>query len=155
MSTGKDSRTYATRTVLFDRDGRVAVINVRKYDYYKIPGGGVEDGEELLSAARREVSEEAGCDCEIVANLGRITTDVADWRMRDVSDGFIAKVVGEKRTPQFDAQERARDFQLEWRDNLTVAIRDIEAHAVADPATAAIQARDLAFLKRAEKYLSQ
>lgn len=32
---------HATRTVLFDEDDKVEVINVTKHGYYKIPGGGL------------------------------------------------------------------------------------------------------------------
>ena len=75
----------ATRTVLLDQDNQVAVINVHKHGYYKIPGGGVESGEELIDAARREAKEESGCDSEIVAELGRIETDILGWNMYDIS----------------------------------------------------------------------
>ena len=42
------------------RDGRVAMVHSLKYDYYKFPGGGIEAGESLEEALRREVAEESG-----------------------------------------------------------------------------------------------
>lgn len=36
---------HATRTVLFDQDDKVAILNVTKHGYYKILGGGIEEGE--------------------------------------------------------------------------------------------------------------
>ena len=145
---------YATRTVLLDDENRVAIINVGKYGYYKIPGGGVEDGEDLRKSAQREVIEEAGCDCKIIAELGRMETDIPGWDMHDVSDGFIARVVGEKKAPEFDDYEQERGFSLEWQENLADVIRMIEANnSVADPDAAILQARDLAYLKLALKYL--
>ena len=144
---------YATRTVLLDKNDRVAVINVRLHKYYKIPGGGVEDGEDLEPSAKREVLEESGCACEIIAQLGRIETDILEWEMHDVSDGFIARVIGEKKLPEFETHESDRGFCLEWHENLTSAIRTIKANVVSDPDAAALQFRDLEFLRLAEKYL--
>lgn len=42
------------------KDGRVAVVHSGKYDYYKFPGGGIEEGESPSDAAIREAREEAG-----------------------------------------------------------------------------------------------
>ena len=141
----------ATRTVLLDGDEKVAILKVAKFDYYKIPGGGVEDGEDMAMAARREVLEEAGCECEIVGRLGEITTDISSWKMRDISKGFVARVVGEKATPQFDDYEQERGFELMWAEDLEVAIRTLEKHEVADLSARQLQQRDLEFLKQARK----
>ena len=146
---------HATRTVLFDDKNRVAVIYVGKFGYYKIPGGGVEDGEDSRESARREVLEEAGCNSEIIAELGRMETDIPDWNMHDVSDGFIARTIGEKRAPEFDDFEKERGFSLEWHESLESAIRMIEANNnVADPDGVILQARDLAYLKLAAEYFA-
>ena len=42
------------------RDGKIAMIHSLKYDYYKFPGGGIEDGEDPVEAMIRETREEAG-----------------------------------------------------------------------------------------------
>lgn len=42
------------------RDSRLAMIHSLSYDYYKFPGGGIEAGEDNLTALCREVAEEAG-----------------------------------------------------------------------------------------------
>lgn len=146
----------ATRTVLLDDEGKVAIINVGKFGYYKIPGGGIEEGEELVESARREVLEESGCDSEIIAELGRVETDIPGWGMHDVSDGFIGRVVGEKKSPKFDDYEAERGFSVEWHESLDEAIRMIEANdQAADSDAAILQARDLAFLKLARLHLEQ
>ncbi len=144
---------FAARTVLFDQDGRVAVINVKRHGYYKIPGGGIEDGDNIESAAKREAREEAGCDCNIVQELGRIETEVPIWQMLDISDGFIARVEGEKSKPDFEDWEKRRGFEVEWFSDLDTAIKTIEENIVHEPGMEALQGRDLAFLKRAREAL--
>ena len=49
----------SARSILI-RDGKVAMIHSLKYDYYKFPGGGIEDGEDPVEAMIRETQEEAG-----------------------------------------------------------------------------------------------
>ena len=42
------------------RGGKIAMVRSKKYDYYKFPGGGIEDGEDFVDALIREVREESG-----------------------------------------------------------------------------------------------
>lgn len=145
---------YATRTVLFDQNGKVAIINVTNHGYYKIPGGGIEPGEDILDAAIREVKEESGCDCKIIEKLGQIKTAVPVWEMLDISDGFIATVQGEKSQPNYDNWEKERGFTIEWFSDIDTAITTVERNIVTEPSMAALQERDLNFLKLARAALS-
>ena len=49
----------SVRTIII-RDGKVAMLHVLRYDYYKFPGGGIEPGETHEQTAIRETREEAG-----------------------------------------------------------------------------------------------
>lgn len=42
------------------KDGKIALVHSLKYDYYKFPGGGGEEGENQRETLIREVKEEAG-----------------------------------------------------------------------------------------------
>ena len=144
---------YATMTVLLDENDKVAVIEVTKHGYYKIPGGGIEENEIIEDAAKREVREEAGCNCELVARLGTLETPVPVWDMLDISDGYIAKVIGEKATPEYEDWEKERGFKVVWFDSLDDAINIIEDNAVTEPGMDCLQERDLSFLKLARDKL--
>lgn len=145
----------AARTVLLDSEGRVAIMNVVGEGYYKIPGGSLENEEDSQEAARREAEEEAGCQCEILVCLGEITTKLSNWNMLDVSEGFLANII-QKNSPKLEDHEIERDFQLEWHTSLDEAIKVIENvdGTVLRPELAAIQARDLEYLRRAKRYLA-
>ncbi len=45
---------------IIQRNGKLAMIHSLKYDYYKFPGGGMEEGESLEDTLIREVREESG-----------------------------------------------------------------------------------------------
>jgi len=42
------------------KDRKIAMVYSKKYNYYKFPGGGIENGECMEDALIREVSEETG-----------------------------------------------------------------------------------------------
>lgn len=52
-------RRDSARSIII-RDGKIAMIHSLKYDYYKFPGGGIENGEDPVQAMIRETREEAG-----------------------------------------------------------------------------------------------
>jgi ADP-ribose pyrophosphatase YjhB (NUDIX family) len=73
-----EGRSYPTRPVLavsaaIIRDGKVLIVRRARppaAGVYTLPGGGVEAGETLVEAVRREVREETALDVEPVALAG-------------------------------------------------------------------------------------
>lgn len=58
------------------RDGKVAMVHSKKFDYYKFPGGGIEPGEEQEATLIREVKEESG----LVVIPATMPTGRRPWR---------------------------------------------------------------------------
>ena len=56
----------AARAVVMDAENNVALLRVANKNYYKLPGGGIEVGEDRISALKRECLEEIGCSIEVV-----------------------------------------------------------------------------------------
>lgn len=107
----------AARTVIIDENEMTAVIDVRGGEYYKIPGGGIEEGETEIEAAKREALEEAGSVVEIIEKIGDhefIDQNPQYEGMIHHSICFLAKKTGEHEDPSFDEWEKKNRFKLLW-----------------------------------------
>jgi ADP-ribose pyrophosphatase len=144
----------SVRTVLVDDTNKVAILYVNEHNYYKIPGGGVEEGETPEEAAVREALEESGCNCTISKLLGKTISYINEWDSIDHSVGYIARATGAKSDPRFDAWELERNFELIWVDNLDTAIEIFEGSTTANSGGRVMQERDLLFLKTARDVLN-
>ncbi len=59
IENGTIGRRPSVRGIII-KDGKIAMMHSLKYDYYKLPGGGIEEGEQLEDTLIREVREESG-----------------------------------------------------------------------------------------------
>lgn len=124
-SSGEYRVRHAARAVLYDQDGRVALLFASVRGYYKLPGGGVEDGEDMRLALARELMEEVGAEAEVYGEIGR----VEEWRvssesrMHQISDAYLARVSGAIGQPDFTDKEIADGFEVFWADDIDQAIR--------------------------------
>jgi 8-oxo-dGTP pyrophosphatase MutT (NUDIX family) len=125
----------AARAVIADEDGRIALIYAKQRNYYKLPGGGIEEGEDIHEALKREILEEVGCDAVITSDLGIIE----EWRdfheLHQISHCFAAKLVGNKGIPDFTESEIEEGFEVVWVADVDAAIRLVELADTADAAT--------------------
>ena len=58
------------------RDGEVLLVHRPRYDDWTFPKGKLKAGESWEEAARREVEEETGLDCEPGTEIGRTSYEV-------------------------------------------------------------------------------
>ncbi|REK75635.1 NUDIX hydrolase [Paenibacillus paeoniae] len=83
---------YGARGVLVDDMLNVAMMHMSKTNLYKLPGGGINEGESTKDAFLREVKEETGCEAEIIHELGYIEEHKNKNDFMQFSYCFIAKV---------------------------------------------------------------
>lgn len=141
----------AARAVVIDQDNLVALLHVSRDGYYKLPGGGVEEGEDLLVALGRECLEEIGCDIEVVDEIGSTLEIWKEDREKQISNCYFAKVVGQKGEPNFTESEKDRKFGVLWV-SYDEALKLMEESTPVQFEGEYIKPRDIAFMKEAKKY---
>ncbi len=136
----------AARAVVFDKEGKVALLFVSKLNYHKLPGGGVDEGESLEEALRRECREEIGCEIKITGEIGTTIEHRKLFKIKQESFCYLAEVVGEKGEPAFMDDEIEEGFSVLWV-GCDEAIKILEADQSDDYQGKFIKIRDLAFLR--------
>jgi 8-oxo-dGTP diphosphatase len=104
----------AARALVFNADGRIALLHVSNQEYYKLPGGGIEPGEDIVAALVRECREEIGCSIFVGESLGEVHELRSKFLQYQISYCFTARVEGEVGEPAFTDEEIAQGFTLEW-----------------------------------------
>jgi 8-oxo-dGTP pyrophosphatase MutT (NUDIX family) len=147
------SARSAARAVILDDVGLVALLHVDANDYYKLPGGGMEEAENKLEALERECLEEAGCRIAIRDEIGTIIEHRKMFRLNQTSYCYLVNVKGEKGVPNFTQEEIQNGFNLEWftYEEALNALRG--CHPKDAEGKQYIVPRDIAFLEAAEVFL--
>ena len=139
------------RAVLRRDDGLFAVMHISKYGVYILPGGGMEDGEAVEEAMRREIAEETGCRCYDVRELGAVKENRAHADYTVESFYFAARTHGQDVAVAMTQEEIDNGIMVEWYS------MDKLMHLIGDPVHEVrqrvfLQARDMAALN---EYIKQ
>ena len=115
-------RRDSARSIVI-RNGKIAMIHSQKYHYYKFPGGGIEKGEDPISAMIRETREEAGLIVipETVREYGyvhRIQKSDHDPAECFVQDNFyyLCDALEDVSSQNLDDYEAEESYQLVFID---------------------------------------
>ena len=92
------------RAIVFDEDGYFYFIRaMRDDDFGKVTiietsGGGVEKGEDLIVALRRELKEELGIEVNVLCKIGEVSDYYNLIHRHNINNYFLCKIVsfGEK-----------------------------------------------------------
>lgn len=135
----------AVRVVVQGPDGQVLVIKVRKGNYFKLPGGGVEGGEDHVEAAEREVAEETGCK---VAIEGACVATTEEYRgdLHQRSYCYFARVVDKGGKPELTEDEIEDGLTHQWA-SVDQALAMMAAMEPTSELGRFIQERDIFLLK--------
>ncbi len=138
--------------VILDKNGEIALLHVSKKGFYKLPGGGIEDGESVEDALIRETKEETGCEIKNIRPLGKIIEYKSHYSIEQVSYCFLAEVISEGEL-DLDEGETDAGFKLIWI-GLDEAIELMKNTKTEGYAETFIVKRDLTFLEEAKKVIS-
>ncbi|MEK7564351.1 MAG: NUDIX domain-containing protein [Patescibacteria group bacterium] len=147
----------AVRAIVVDEDGKIALLHVTEKNYYKLPGGGIEKGEEKIIALKRECLEEIGCDVEVINEIGIIVEYrklLNPRNLKQTSYCYLAKIKGEKGIPEFTESEKRNGFEGIWLTYDEALKALTESQALNNEGKYYIVPRDRAFLEEADNLVS-
>lgn len=148
----------AVRAVALNEKNQVAIVEFTNFGSRKLPGGGVDEGEELTVALAREVREEIGYTIqEVLGEVGIVEETRYYSKMHQISYAYIIRVgdfVGTEPTEK----EFSRGISTHWYDSIPDAIAAIEASTGIDEdgdeiGRIMMNRRDVAILKEADVLL--
>lgn len=133
------------RAVVVNPHGMLAVMYEEKYDIHTLPGGGVEAGESIEEALRREIAEETGCTIAAVEPLGYVEENRAHADFTQFSYYYIVRTVDDTLSPHLTDVEIANGTRVMWC-TLEEAYARIALPVFDRPQGKFLQARDVAVL---------
>lgn len=144
MSQAKPRMT--ARAVVRRDDGLFAVMYTGKYDIYMLPGGGIDEGEDIEDALHREVAEETGCLCREIIPLGYVSENRAHADYTQISYYFIVDTGGPAGENHLTEAEIGNGTELQWHTlDETLQLIGSPEHQVFQRRF--LQARDMAALE--------
>ncbi len=102
------------RAIVKKQDGRYAVMYSDKFKLHSLPGGGVEDGEDVLTALCREVYEETGCICDEIQELGIVSENRASLDYTQVNYYYVVSTTHQPGKNHLTESERASRTVVQW-----------------------------------------
>jgi 8-oxo-dGTP diphosphatase len=104
----------AVRVVTFNTAGEIAIIYAKRDNYYKLPGGGIDPGEDHVVAVEREMQEETGALIK-VRDAGCIAT-TEEYRndLHQISYCYSADLVNDAGAPNLTEDEIQDKLQHQW-----------------------------------------
>lgn len=108
-----ETRT-AARGIVENADGKIAIFYKSKMNEYKLPGGGIESGEDELEAFKREVLEETGCTLTDIVEIGTTFEEKSHTNFVQKSYVFKSKVLEDTKKLNVTEREKEEGAILIW-----------------------------------------
>lgn len=113
---------HSARSIVIE-NRKIAMIHSVRYDYYKFPGGGIEEGESPIDAMIRETREESGLivipesviEYGYVHRIQRSDKDGTECFMQD-NFYYLCKVQKDVAATRLDDYEAQEVYTLEYID---------------------------------------
>ena len=100
------------RAIVYDDEGYFFFVRIDRDDefgkaaYIETSGGGVESGEDLETAIRRELKEELGADVDVICKLAEVSDYYHLIHRHNINHYFLCKVkrFGERQLTRYEAE---------------------------------------------------
>lgn len=115
-NTSKPITRYGARGIVINDKGKIAVINKQKKNEYKLPGGGIDSGEDEKIAFERECKEELGVNVKIIEELGTVKEYKSKENFKQISYVFVAEKKEELESNNLTEKEKAECTRYLWLD---------------------------------------
>lgn len=141
-----DISRYGARGIVLNGENLAGMILMSANGFYKLPGGGIELGERESDAFVREVTEEMGCGCNIIAPLGTVEEHKSRSNFCHLSYAFIGRIEGECKKTQLGDSEKLAGLSISW-----MSLKD--AAAVMDKALEMCKDYSMRFMIKRDKII--
>lgn len=148
----KYSYRVAARTILINSTGKIAILEIKKHGYHKLPGGGLEEGEDIKQTLKREIKEEIGAEIEIIGEVGMIIEYKNKYNQKQTSYCYLAKIKNINVGTSLTKEEKEAGLTLRWV-SIEDALKLFEEDSPKEYTARFIRLRDYTFLLEAEKLL--
>lgn len=144
------------RAVVLSKEGKIAIIHLKRndifgdYDYYELPGGGVNENESFEDAAIREIEEEVGVIAKIIVPLGEVVDAYNLINRQNDNHYFLLQEV-ETCSRHLETYEQKMFQEVLWV-SLEVAIQ-MFLSMPSSGVSMLVKNRELPILKEAYNYL--
>jgi mutator protein MutT len=152
------NKRISTRGIIINHDNQVAILKIECEDmfgirnHYELPGGGVEEGETIIEAFQREISEEVGVSVKDIVPLGIVKYEYNLLRRQEMGHFYLARV-DEYHTRHLTKDEQNWIKDLKWIE-INELINILETTSVENVGIL-IHQRELFVLKLALKELTK
>lgn len=140
------SPRLTARAIVKNQSGMYAVMYSDKFKLYSLPGGGMENGEDVLTALRREIYEETGCVCDEIKELGIVAENRASLDYTQINYYYVVTTTHRPGANYLTESEQASRTVVQWH-SFDEMVRLINEQDFARVQGKYLKARDVAALK--------
>ena len=155
---GYDHVRPIVRGVLYNDKKEIALIHIiwddifGHRDYLETPGGGVNEGEDLITALKRELNEEVGAVIDNIEEIGEVIDYYNLIKRKNDQYYFLCHLKDIEKIHR-DEYEKSIMVEIKWLD-IDTAIKE-EENTVRTPISTLVINRELPILKIAKEMLDK
>lgn len=104
----------SARALVLNANQEIAIQYLTTHNFYKLPGGGVEENETVEEALLREIKEEVGCDAAILSPLGVVIEYRNQSDLIQISYAYIVRQQGSLNETSLETDEIMEGLTTQW-----------------------------------------